>query len=72
MAFLPLINSRAVDLLEYDRLITQRALLERRASRGGKDAIDHLPGAHDDVANPVGGACAWRQLRSGESPPPAA
>ena len=23
---------------------------------GGRDAIDHPPGAHDDVANPMGGA----------------
>ncbi|GAB9089157.1 hypothetical protein [Bradyrhizobium diazoefficiens] len=57
VALLPLINSRAVDLLDNDRLITQLALLERRATRGGKDAIDHAPGAHDDVANSVAGAC---------------
>lgn len=57
VAFLPLINSRAVDLLDHDRLITQLALLERRAGRSGKDGIDHPPNAHDDVANAAAGAC---------------
>jgi hypothetical protein len=53
---LPLINSGAVDLLEHDRLVTQLTSLERRTSRGGRDSIDHTPGAHDDVANAVAGA----------------
>jgi hypothetical protein len=53
---LPLMNSGAVDLLENDRLITQLVSLERRTSRGGKESIDHPPGAHDDVANAVAGA----------------
>jgi hypothetical protein len=57
VAFLPLINSRAVDLLDHDRLITQLALLERRAGRSGKDGIDHPTNAHDDVANAAAGAC---------------
>jgi hypothetical protein len=53
---LPLINSGAVDLLENDRLVTQLVSLERRTARGGKDSIDHPPGAHDDIANAVAGA----------------
>ncbi len=53
---LPLINSGAVDLLEHDRLVTQLTSLERRTARGGKDSIDHAPGAHDDIANAVAGA----------------
>jgi hypothetical protein len=53
---LPLINSGAVDLLEHDRLVTQLTSLERRTARGGRDSIDHAPGAHDDVANAVAGA----------------
>jgi hypothetical protein len=53
---LPLINSGAVDLLEHDRLVTQLTSLGRRTSRGGRDSIDHTPGAHDDVANAVAGA----------------
>src|SRR5262249_25914558 len=53
---LPLINSRAVGLLGQDKMVTQLLSLERRTSRGGKDSIDHAPGAHDDIANAVAGA----------------
>jgi hypothetical protein len=53
---LPLINSGAVDLLDNDRLQQQLVTLERCTSRGGRDSIDHTPGAHDDVANAVAGA----------------
>ena len=42
---LPLLNSRAVDLLEHDRLLLQLTSLERRTSRAGKDSIDHAPGS---------------------------
>jgi hypothetical protein len=52
---LPLINSRRADLLDHPRLIAQLCGLERRTARGGKDSIDHAPGAHDDVANAVAG-----------------
>ena len=55
---LPLINSRAVGLLEHDKMVTQLSSLERRTSRGGRDSIDHAPGAHDDIANAVAGAVA--------------
>ena len=54
--FLPLLNSGRIALLDHPRLLTQLATLERRASRGGRDSIDHGPGAHDDVANAVCGA----------------
>jgi hypothetical protein len=53
---LPLINSGAVDLLDNERLVQQLVMLERRTSRGGRDSIDHAPGAHDDVANAAAGA----------------
>jgi len=53
---LPLINSGAVDLLDNRRLVAQLVGLERRTSRGGKDSIDHAPGAHDDVCNAACGA----------------
>lgn len=53
---LPLLNSGQVELLDHPRLIAQLAGLERRTSRGGRDSIDHAPGAHDDVANAVAGA----------------
>jgi hypothetical protein len=53
--FLPLVNSRRVDLLDHPRLVAQLSALERRTARGGRDSIDHPPGAHDDVANAVAG-----------------
>ena len=48
---LPIINSRKLDLLDDARLLTQMLGLERRTARGGRDSIDHAPGAHDDLAN---------------------
>lgn len=53
---LPLLNSRKVELLEHRTLIAQLCGLERRTARGGRDSIDHAPGAHDDVANAAMGA----------------
>ena len=53
---LPILNSRRCQLLDNRRLISQLHGLERRTARGGKDSIDHCPGAHDDVANAVAGA----------------
>ena len=55
---LPLINSRRIDLLDHPNLIAQLCALERRTARGGRDSIDHAPGAHDDVANAVAGLAA--------------
>jgi terminase large subunit-like protein len=52
---LPAINSRKLDLLDDGRLLTQLVGLERRTARGGRDSIDHAPGAHDDIANAVSG-----------------
>jgi hypothetical protein len=61
--FLPKLNSRTIRLVDNARLVNQIAALERRTSRGGKDTIDHSPGAHDDVANVVAGLahCAINQ-----------
>jgi hypothetical protein len=53
---LPILNSRRCQLLDIPRLISQLHGLERRTARGGKDSIDHGPGAHDDVANACAGA----------------
>jgi hypothetical protein len=47
-----------VDLLEDARLLAQIVGLERRTARGGRDSVDHAPGAHDDVANAVAGVVA--------------
>ena len=54
----PLINSRKLDLLDHARLLAQLVGLERRSARGGRDSIDHAPGAHDDIANAVAGLSA--------------
>ena len=61
---LPLLNSRKCQLLDNRRLISQLHGLERRTARGGRDSIDHGPGAHDDLANAVAGALV---LAAGES-----
>ena len=53
---LPLLNSRKIELLEHRTLISQLCGLERRTARGGRDSIDHAPGAHDDLANAALGA----------------
>jgi hypothetical protein len=55
---LPLINSRRIELLDNPKLIAQLVNLERRVPRGGKDSIDHPPGAHDDLANAIAGLAA--------------
>jgi hypothetical protein len=57
-AVLPRLNSGTVDLLDHPRAIAQLCSLERRTARGGRDSIDHAPGAHDDLANAVAGVVA--------------
>ena len=59
--FLPLLNSRKVELLDHPRLISQLTGLERRTSRAGKDSIDHAPGGHDDLANAAAGVLTLAQ-----------
>jgi hypothetical protein len=44
--------------LDVPRLHAQLVGLERRTARGGRDSIDHAPGAHDDLANAAAGALA--------------
>jgi hypothetical protein len=53
---LPILNSQKCQLLDIQRLLSQLHGLERRTARGGKDSIDHAPGAHDDIANAAAGA----------------
>jgi hypothetical protein len=36
--------------------VAQLCGLERRTARGGRDSIDHGPGAHDDLASAAAGA----------------
>jgi hypothetical protein len=49
------LNASQCDLLDLPRLVSQLCALERRTVRGGRDSIDHPPGAHDDIANSVAG-----------------
>jgi len=53
---LPLLNSGRVEFLDHPRLTAQLCSLERRTARGGRDSIDHPPGAHDDLINAAAGA----------------
>jgi len=55
IGFLPLLNSGRCRLLENPRLVLQLCSLERRTARGGRDSVDHSPGAHDDLGNAVAG-----------------
>jgi hypothetical protein len=52
---LPLLTAGEIELPDHRKLRAQLIGLERRTSRSGKDAIDHAPGGHDDVANAVAG-----------------
>jgi hypothetical protein len=58
IAFLAMLNSRRVDLLDHPKLVAQLVSLERSTARGsGRDTVNHPPGAHDDIANAVAGLC---------------
>jgi hypothetical protein len=48
---LPLLNAQRVELLDHRKLIAQLVGLERRTARGGRDTVDHVRGAHDDLIN---------------------
>ncbi|WP_323847022.1 hypothetical protein [Microbulbifer magnicolonia] len=52
---LPLLNSGNIELPPDNQLHRELLGLERRTTRGGRDSIDHAPGAHDDLANAIAG-----------------
>lgn len=54
LSLLAALNSGRVELPPCQTLERQLVGLERRTARGGRDMIDHAPGANDDRAN----ACA--------------
>jgi hypothetical protein len=66
LAFLPLLNSGRVDLLDNSRMVSQFCGLERRTSRAGRDTVDHPPGAKDDLCNSTAGAIVLAAAPSGE------
>jgi hypothetical protein len=55
--FLAPLNTGLIALPDNQRLVSQLAGLERRASRAGRETISHPPGGHDDIACAVAGAC---------------
>jgi hypothetical protein len=57
LSFLPMVNSKQIELLDNRKLISQFMGLERRTRSGGRDIVDHRDGFHDDVSNAAGGAC---------------
>jgi hypothetical protein len=57
LAFEAYVNTRRVELLDNQHLITELRSLERRRGRAGKDSVDHPPRLHDDLANAVAGCC---------------
>ena len=67
LAFLPVLNSGRLDLLDNPRMVNQFVGLERRVARSGRDSVDHAPGAgsHDDVSNAVAGAVSLASAASG-------
>jgi hypothetical protein len=63
--FLPMVNSRGVDLLDHNPFVYQLNALKRIPSRtGGRDRVEHPRGAHDDICNAVAGACVMASQRS--------
>jgi hypothetical protein len=62
---LPALNSGAVELLDHPKAINQICALERRVARGGRDGVDHAPGAHDDIANALAGAIYGTAIAQG-------
>jgi hypothetical protein len=69
LTLLPLLNSGRVELLDHTRLTAQLCSLERRTARGGKDSVDHAPGAHDDLVNAAAGALVMASLRAAQAVP---
>jgi hypothetical protein len=69
LSLLPLLNSGRAELLDHSRLTAQLCALERRTARGGKDSVDHSPGAHDDIVNAAAGALVMASQRSAQAVP---
>ena len=57
LAFLPLLNSARVELLDHKKMINELCCLERRTATSGRDSVNHPPrGGHDDCINSAAGA----------------
>ncbi|MBI4605859.1 MAG: hypothetical protein HY721_28165 [Planctomycetes bacterium] len=56
LELLPLVNAGRVELPDVPDVLRELRGLERRRGSSGRDRVDHVPGAHDDLANAVAGA----------------
>jgi hypothetical protein len=56
---LPLLTSGRARLLDNRRLVHQLAGLERTLLPAGRERIDHVRGAHDDLSNACAGALTF-------------
>jgi len=56
---LPLWTAGRIRLLDNPRIVDQFAGLRRKVGSGGRESVDHVRGAHDDIANCIAG-CLWR------------
>jgi hypothetical protein len=65
---LPLFTSGRASLLDSPKVVSQFASLERRASFGGKERIDHGPNGHDDLCNASAGALVLASKKSRNAP----
>jgi hypothetical protein len=61
LELLPRVNAGAVQLLDLPELLRELRGLERRRGASGRDRVDHIPGAHDDLANAAAGALVAAQ-----------
>jgi hypothetical protein len=64
VAFLPLLTSNTVELLDHGQLRHELCGLERRAGRSSRDAVSHRVSGHDDAAAAVAGACVLAASRA--------
>jgi len=64
---LPLFTAQLVELPDVPILENQLRQLERRPRAGGRDAIDHPRGGHDDLANAAAGALWLASRQTGQT-----
>jgi hypothetical protein len=68
LAFLPMVLSGQLELLDSKTLHNELRALERRTRKGGRDLVDHPPKGHDDLANSVAGLCSLLGAEVGRVP----
>ena len=62
----PLFAQGRIEILDHPQLVKELKFLERRSRPGGRDAVDHPRGCHDDYANSLAVAGALAQNRKSE------